>query len=105
MLVASSRKKFKAIPEVREIVRDAKRCTACNECRRACLKSASDPDGNSSFSDGCLRDVRRLLAHQVAGVKLGQAGPLAGTAAPRSVQEPLLKCVQLMCVARPCRGN
>jgi hypothetical protein len=45
------------------------------------------------------------VAYQLAGVKLGQAGPFAGTAAPRSVQRPLLKFAQFICVARPCMEN
>jgi hypothetical protein len=58
---------------------------------RHCSKSAS--------SDQCS------VAYQVAGAKLGQAGPFAGTDAPRSVQRPLLKCAQFMCIARPCMEN
>jgi hypothetical protein len=68
-------------------------------------KVSRRPDSGSSLPDQQLRNVWGLTGYHVTGVKFEQAGPFAGTAAPRSVQRPLLKCAQFMCVARPCAEN
>jgi acetyl-CoA decarbonylase/synthase complex subunit alpha len=42
--VAPLRKKFKALPEVDEIIRRAKECRQCNDCRRACPQDLNIPE-------------------------------------------------------------
>lgn len=52
--VAPIRKKFKAIPEVEEVIRRAKECKQCNDCRRACPQDLHIPEAMKATADGNL---------------------------------------------------
>ena len=58
--VAPSRKKFKAIPNVDEIIERAKGCTKCNDCRRACPQDLLIPEAISEAAVGNLDSLADL---------------------------------------------
>jgi acetyl-CoA decarbonylase/synthase complex subunit alpha len=60
MLVAPVRKKYKVIPDARKIVREAKRCTGCNECRRACPNDLPIPAALAEAAKGNLQSLADL---------------------------------------------
>jgi len=52
--VAPSRKKFKAIPNVEDIIEGAKTCKKCNDCRRACPQDLHIMEAVTEASTGNL---------------------------------------------------
>jgi len=58
--VAPNRKKFKAIPDVEEIIERAKGCTKCNDCRRACPQDLLIPEAISEAATGNLANLADL---------------------------------------------
>ena len=58
--VAPNRKKFKAIPNVDEIIERAKGCTKCNDCRRACPQDLPIPEAISEATIGSLDKLADL---------------------------------------------
>ncbi len=50
--VAPKRTKFKAIPDFAETIREAKKCTQCNECRRACPNNLPIPEAFGEAAAG-----------------------------------------------------
>jgi len=52
--VAPTRKKFKAIPNVEDIVEGAKTCKKCNDCRRACPQDLQIMEAVAEAADGNL---------------------------------------------------
>ncbi|MEW6505951.1 MAG: 4Fe-4S dicluster domain-containing protein, partial [Chloroflexota bacterium] len=54
MKVAPLRKKFKALPEVEEIIQAAKTCRQCDVCRRACPQDLHIPEAMKAASEGNL---------------------------------------------------
>ncbi len=60
MLVAPKRKKFKVIPDVRKLIQDAKKCTSCNECRRACPNDLPLPTAMAQAAKGNLEALADL---------------------------------------------
>ncbi|MEM4251609.1 MAG: CO dehydrogenase/acetyl-CoA synthase complex subunit alpha, partial [Candidatus Bathyarchaeia archaeon] len=58
--VAPRRNKLKAIPEVDEVIREAKRCTKCSVCRRACPNNLPIPDAVDAAAGGDLSKLAEL---------------------------------------------
>jgi len=57
---APFRKKFKAIPEVDEVIRRAKECRQCDDCRRACPQDLNVPDAMKAAGEGNLAKLADL---------------------------------------------
>ncbi|MEM2972234.1 MAG: CO dehydrogenase/acetyl-CoA synthase complex subunit alpha [Candidatus Bathyarchaeia archaeon] len=55
--IAPLRRKFKAIPEVGEVIQKAKECKQCNDCRRACPQDLPIPEAMNLAKNG---DLARL---------------------------------------------
>ena len=58
--VAPMRKKFKAIPEADEIIRRAKECRQCDDCRRACPHDSRIPEAMKAAAQGNLAALSDL---------------------------------------------
>ncbi|MEM2106215.1 MAG: CO dehydrogenase/acetyl-CoA synthase complex subunit alpha [Candidatus Bathyarchaeia archaeon] len=58
--VYPNRSKFKIIPEIDELIREARRCTRCNECRRACPNNLPIPEAVSDAATGNLTGLANL---------------------------------------------
>jgi len=58
--VAPQRKKFKVIPEVDDVIRRAKECKQCNDCRRACPQDLSIPEAMKAATEGTLAKLADL---------------------------------------------
>jgi len=52
--VVPLRKKFKAIPEVDEVLQKAKECRQCGDCRRACPQDLHIPEAMKAAMEGSL---------------------------------------------------
>jgi acetyl-CoA decarbonylase/synthase complex subunit alpha len=50
--LAPKRAKFKVLPSIAEIVKEAKRCTQCSDCRRACPNDLQIPEAVSKAASG-----------------------------------------------------
>jgi len=59
--VAPKRKKFKVIPETEEIIEAAKRCTSCDDCRRACPNDMPIPEALKAAAKGDLNPLANIL--------------------------------------------
>jgi len=58
--VAPTRQKFKAIPNVEDIIQRAKTCTKCNDCRRACPQDLPIMEAVSEASNSNLDALTNL---------------------------------------------
>jgi acetyl-CoA decarbonylase/synthase complex subunit alpha len=58
--IAPSRKKFKNIPNVEDIIAAAKTCKKCNECRRACPNDSQIMEAVSEAAKGNLHPLEDL---------------------------------------------
>lgn len=58
--VAPNRKKFKAIPNVEDIIESAKTCKKCNDCRRACPQDLHVMEAVAEASTGNLDALANL---------------------------------------------
>ena len=52
--IAPKRKKFKNLPELDELILEAKRCTKCSECRRSCPNDMLIPEAIDAAAGGDL---------------------------------------------------
>jgi acetyl-CoA decarbonylase/synthase complex subunit alpha len=57
---APARKKFKAIPEVEEVVQNARKCRQCGDCRRACPQDLPIPEAMKTAAEGALTKLADL---------------------------------------------
>jgi len=73
--VAPKRKKFKAIPEVDELVKLSKTCTKCNDCRRACPNDLPIPDAISKAANGNLTSLMDLYEDCIGCARCESACP------------------------------
>jgi acetyl-CoA decarbonylase/synthase complex subunit alpha len=58
--ITPKRKKFKNLPELDKLILEAKRCTRCNECRRACPNDMLIPEAMSAAAQGDLTSLNNL---------------------------------------------
>jgi len=58
--MAPARKKFKAIPEVEEVVQNARKCRQCGDCRRACPQDLPIPEAMKTAAEGALTKLADL---------------------------------------------
>ncbi|MEM2917568.1 MAG: CO dehydrogenase/acetyl-CoA synthase complex subunit alpha [Candidatus Bathyarchaeia archaeon] len=58
--VTPLRKKFKAIPDVNEVIAKAKECTQCNRCQRACPQNLEIPPAIKAAANGNLTLLAEL---------------------------------------------
>jgi acetyl-CoA decarbonylase/synthase complex subunit alpha len=58
--VAPLRKKFKALPNVDEVIQFAKECTQCNACMRACPEDLEIPKAMKAAAEGDLSKLEEL---------------------------------------------
>ena len=73
--VAPKRKKFKVIPDVQEIISNSKKCTKCNECRRACPNDLLIPDAMDHAAHGNLAKLAELYDECIGCVRCEGACP------------------------------
>jgi acetyl-CoA decarbonylase/synthase complex subunit alpha len=74
--VAPKRKKFKTIPEADELVRRAKECRQCNDCRRACPQDLNIPEAIKAAGKGSLTELADLYESCVGCGRCEQACPV-----------------------------
>jgi len=60
LLIAPKRMKFKAIPDVSDIVEGAKKCRKCDDCRRACPNDLPIRDALAKVLEGNLNALASL---------------------------------------------
>lgn len=75
MAVAPKRNKFKTIPEIEEIIAAAKKCTQCNECRRACPNDNPIPEAMKAAAKGDLNPLAEILESCVGCARCDSACP------------------------------
>ena len=73
--VAPLRKKFKAIPEVDEVLRKAKECRQCGDCRRACPQDLHIPEAMKAAMEGSLAKLADLYDFCVGCGRCEEACP------------------------------
>lgn len=59
--VAPKRMKFKAIPDVEELIEGAKRCRRCDDCRRSCPNDLDIPSAMARAAQGDVEGLAWLL--------------------------------------------
>jgi acetyl-CoA decarbonylase/synthase complex subunit alpha len=75
MAVAPERKKFKATPEIEEIIAAAQECTECNECMRACPNNQPIPEAVKAAAEGDLNPLADILETCVGCARCDSACP------------------------------
>ncbi|HLE74885.1 MAG TPA: CO dehydrogenase/acetyl-CoA synthase complex subunit alpha [Candidatus Bathyarchaeia archaeon] len=74
--VAPLRKKFKALPEAKEIIRLAKTCRQCDLCRRACPQDYNIPEALSAAAQGSLSKLAEMYELCVGCGRCEEACPI-----------------------------
>jgi acetyl-CoA decarbonylase/synthase complex subunit alpha len=74
--VAPLRKKFKAIPEVDDVVQKAKECKQCGDCRRACPQDLSIPQAMKMAGNGSLEKLAELYDSCIGCGRCEEACPV-----------------------------
>ena len=74
--VAPLRKKFKVLPEVDEIIQEAKECRQCNDCRRACPQDLLIPKAMKAAAEGNLTEFTDLYEFCVGCGRCEHACPV-----------------------------
>ncbi|NIR12527.1 MAG: CO dehydrogenase/acetyl-CoA synthase complex subunit epsilon, partial [Desulfobacterales bacterium] len=75
MEVAPKREKSKVIPEVEEIVRAAKECNQCDDCRRACPNDQPIPEAVKAAAEGDLNPLAEILESCIGCARCDSACP------------------------------
>lgn len=73
--VAPKRMKFKAIPDVEELIEGAKKCRRCDDCRRSCPNDLDIPSAMARAAGGDLEGLARLLDHCIGCGRCERACP------------------------------
>jgi acetyl-CoA decarbonylase/synthase complex subunit alpha len=76
MKVAPTRKKFKTIPEAEEVIKRAKECKQCNDCRRACPQDLKIPEAIKAAGKGSLAELAALYEACLGCGRCEQACPV-----------------------------
>lgn len=74
--IAPMRKKFKTIPEAEEVIRRAKECNQCNDCRRACPQDLDIREAIKAAGKGSLAKLDDLYELCVGCGRCEQACPV-----------------------------
>ncbi|MGC8850546.1 MAG: 4Fe-4S dicluster domain-containing protein, partial [Candidatus Bathyarchaeia archaeon] len=74
--VAPKRMKFKAIPDVEELVEGAKRCRRCDDCRRSCPNDLDIPSAMERAAQGDIGGLARLLDLCIGCARCEKACPV-----------------------------
>lgn len=75
ILVAPKRKKFKAIPDVEDVIKGSKRCRRCRECRRACPNDLPIPEAIAEAAKGNLEKLSDLYVQCIGCARCESACP------------------------------
>jgi acetyl-CoA decarbonylase/synthase complex subunit alpha len=75
MKVASKRNKFSVIPKIEEIIDAARKCTQCNECRRACPNDQPIPEAMKAAAKGDLNALAEILDSCIGCARCDSACP------------------------------
>jgi len=75
MEIASKRKKFKVIPNLDELIKNAKKCTQCDECRRACPNDMRISEAINQAAKGNLSKLAKLYEECVGCSRCENACP------------------------------
>jgi len=73
--VAPRRQRFKAMPDVEEVVKEAKKCRQCNECVRACPNNLNIPKAMVEAAAGNLEALAGLLDYCIGCARCDSACP------------------------------
>ncbi len=73
--IAPLRKKFKAIPEVEEVLRKAKECRQCGDCQRACPQDLPIPEAMNKAKNGNLENLADLYEFCIGCGRCEEACP------------------------------
>ena len=76
LLIAPKRMKFKAIPDVNDIIEGAKNCRKCNECRRACPNDLPIPEALAKALNGNLNALADLYEECIGCARCESACPI-----------------------------
>jgi acetyl-CoA decarbonylase/synthase complex subunit alpha len=75
MLIAPKRKKFKAVPSVKKIIKRVKECTKCYECRRACPNDLPITEAVTEAANGNLDKLAELYDDCIGCARCESACP------------------------------
>lgn len=73
--VAPTRKKCKAIPDVKEVIRESKDCKQCMDCRRACPNDLPIPEAVAEASKGELTKLADIYEMCIGCARCESACP------------------------------
>ncbi len=76
LAVATKRAKFKALPDVDDIVESAKKCRKCDECRRACPNDLPIREALIESAKGSLEELSDLYDECIGCARCESACPL-----------------------------
>ncbi len=75
VMVAPRRKKFKVIPSVEDVVKGAKKCLKCNDCRRACPNDLPIPEAIAEAAEGNLDKLAGIYEECIGCARCESACP------------------------------
>ena len=73
--VASERKKFKVIPDLKDVIEGSKRCRQCNECQRACPNDLPIPEAVKMAASGNLEKLNEIYDDCIGCARCEHACP------------------------------
>jgi len=76
MIIAPTRRKFKAIPDVDEIIKGARTCRRCDDCRRACPNDLAMPEAVIEAANGNLEKLASLYEECIGCGRCESACPV-----------------------------